>query len=275
MQSSQISQILDHYHENRLSHAFLIETNSQESCLKDLKKLLSEINCDSTYQEECNQCNLCHLIQTESLPSLIIVRPDGLNIRKDQILELKKRFSMKPIYSKFNMYVIMNSEKLNVSSANTILKFLEEPEEGILGFFLTNNKENIIDTIKSRCQIIVNNYSDLEIQQDEAILNETISLIKEIHLSKEKAMLYVKSHIGNFGKDRLSLIFQKMLDIYMYFYELKFNQMSVMYSDLSFLLQKSEELLLFQMNLIQTLEKEINSNVNINLLLDRLVLETR
>ena len=39
MQSSQISQILDHYHENRLSHAFLIETNSQETCLKDIKKL--------------------------------------------------------------------------------------------------------------------------------------------------------------------------------------------------------------------------------------------
>ena len=42
-----------------------------------------------------------------------------------------------------------NAEKLNGSSANAMLKFVEEPTEGILGFFITNNKDVIIPTIKN------------------------------------------------------------------------------------------------------------------------------
>ena len=271
-----INQILNSYHENKLSHAFLIETNNQEVCLEDLKKVLCVINCDQDYLENCNKCNLCHLISVENLPSLVIIRPDGVNVRKDQIIDLKRKFSTKPIYSKFNMYVIMNAEKLNSSSANTILKFLEEPEEGILGFFLTNNKENIIDTIKSRCQIISNFYDNVLSDSLESVLNETIDLLKEIHLSKDKSLLYNKSVVAELNKDRLQLIFQKMIDIYLYFYECKINMVSLeMYSDLSFLIKKDIKDLIKNLKLVRVLEEELNSNVNLNLLLDRLVIETR
>lgn len=271
-----INQILNSYHENKLSHAFLIETNNQETCLEDLKKVLCAINCAQNYQENCNECNLCHLISVENLPSFVIIRPDGMNIRKDQIIELKRKFSTKPIYSKFNMYVIMNAEKLNSSSANTILKFLEEPEEGILGFFLTNNKENIIDTIKSRCQIISNFYDNVLSDSLEGVLDETIELLKEIHLSKDKSLLYNKSVVAELNKDRLQLIFQKMIDIYLYFYECKINTVSLeMYSDLSFLIKKDIKDLIQNLQLVRVLEEELNSNVNLNLLLDRLVIETR
>ena len=162
MVNQNLNQILEHFHENRLSHAFLIETNSQEQTLQELKQILKEINCEQEYKIDCNYCNLCHMIESENLPSLVIIRPDGQTIRKEQVMDLKKKFATMPIYSKFNMYLIMNAEKLNLSSANTLLKFLEEPETGILGFFLTNNKENIIDTIKSRCQIITCFYDKRE-----------------------------------------------------------------------------------------------------------------
>ena len=35
-----------------------------------------------------------------------------------------------------------------------MLKFLEEPEQNILGFFITNNANNVISTIRSRCEVI-------------------------------------------------------------------------------------------------------------------------
>ena len=43
---------------------------------------------------------------------------------------------------------------MNSFSANTILKFLEEPNENIIAFLLTNNRYHVIDTIVSRCQIL-------------------------------------------------------------------------------------------------------------------------
>jgi len=275
MDNQQLECILTSYREERLSHAFLIETNNQEQCLKDLKKILCEINCEQEYVQDCFKCNLCHLIELENLPSLIIVRPDGQNIRKEQVLDLKKKFSTIPIYSKYNMYIFMASERLNASSSNTILKFLEEPENGILGFFITNNKENIIETIKSRCQILVQLYDEKD--SNEEVNQIAIQLISEVHLSKEMALLFNKSILTNdFSKELCQKVFQKMIEIYYYFYKSQFyEQDNNLYSELNFLFKKSSDLLLEQIQLVQLLEKELNYNVNLNLLLDLFVLETR
>ena len=54
----------------------------------------------------------------------------------------------------YSIYVIFEADKLNSSSANTILKFLEEPEQGIIAFLVTKNRYQVIDTLVSRCQIL-------------------------------------------------------------------------------------------------------------------------
>lgn len=275
MLNQNLNQILDHFHENRLSHAFLIETNSQEQTLQELKQILKEINCEQEYKIDCNYCNLCHMIESENLPSLVIIRPDGQTIRKEQVMDLKKKFATMPIYSKFNMYLIMNAEKLNLSSANTLLKFLEEPETGILGFFLTNNKENIIDTIKSRCQIITCFYDKRE-GIDDLTYQLTIELMTEIHLSKDKAFLYNKDKVGSLSKDKLQKIFCEMIEVYFYYYQQIIKKLEIeKYLEVSFLMKKKPDYLMKQLNIVQRLEEELNFNVNLNMILDRLVIETR
>ncbi len=275
MVNQNLNQILEHFHENRLSHAFLIETNSQEQTLQELKQILKEINCEQEYKIDCNYCNLCHMIESENLPSLVIIRPDGQTIRKEQVMDLKKKFATMPIYSKFNMYLIMNAEKLNLSSANTLLKFLEEPETGILGFFLTNNKENIIDTIKSRCQIITCFYDKRE-GIDDLTYQLTIELMTEIHLSKDKAFLYNKDKVGSLSKDKLQKIFCEMIEVYFYYYQQIIKKLEIeKYLEVSFLKKKTPDYLMKQLNIVQRLEEELNFNVNLNMILDRLVIETR
>lgn len=275
MVNQNLNQILEHFHENRLSHAFLIETNSQEQTLQELKQILKEINCEQEYKIDCNYCNLCHMIESENLPSLVIIRPDGQTIRKEQVMDLKKKFATMPIYSRFNMYLIMNAEKLNLSSANTLLKFLEEPETGILGFFLTNNKENIIDTIKSRCQIITCFYDKRE-GIDDLIYQLTMELMTEIHLSKDKAFLYNKDKVGSLSKDKLQKIFCEMIEVYFYYYQQIIKKSEIeKYLEVSFLKKKTPDYLMKQLNIVQKLEEELNFNVNLNMILDRLVIETR
>lgn len=275
MVNQNLNQILEHFHENRLSHAFLIETNSQEQTLQELKQILKEINCEQEYKIDCNYCNLCHMIESENLPSLVIMRPDGQTIRKEQVMDLKKKFATMPIYSRFNMYLIMNAEKLNLSSANTLLKFLEEPETGILGFFLTNNKENIIDTIKSRCQIITCFYDKRE-GIDDLIYQLTMELMTEIHLSKDKAFLYNKDKVGSLSKDKLQKIFCEMIEVYFYYYQQIIKKLEIeKYLEVSFLMKKKPDYLMKQLNIVQKLEEELNFNVNLNMILDRLVIETR
>ena len=50
--------------------------------------------------------------------------------------------------------VINDVELLNTSAANSILKFLEEPEENIIAILITSNRNLVINTIVSRCQVI-------------------------------------------------------------------------------------------------------------------------
>lgn len=276
--SNQLENIYKSYHENHLSHAFLIETNDQELCLEDLKKILCRINCEQDYVDYCQKCNLCHLIQTEQLPSLLVIRPDGMTIKKDQVLELKQKFSTKPLFSKYNMYVVLNSERFNFSSANTLLKFIEEPEVGILGFFLTNNKENIIDTIKSRCQIFSNFYEESGVA-DECILSFAIAYLKKVHISHDLSVLDNREFLTreNFVKEDYLRFFQCIIQIYYLLYKdvMNLSPLPEEYSDLRFLLKKDAAFFLKQLKLVEALEQELGYNVNINLLLDRFVLETR
>lgn len=277
MKQDGLKQILQSYQENRLSHAFLLETNNQEECFEDLKHLLCQINCEHDFQKDCDACNLCSLILKEKLPSFYVIRPDGQNVKKIQITEMKQRFSTKPIYSKYHMYVILNAEKMNSSSANVILKFLEEPEDYILGFFVTNNKENVIDTIKSRCQIFPCFYDTDEIVE-ENITNLSIQLLKNIHIDKDFSLLSNRFLIEEkLSKDDFQKILRYIIHIYYLFYKSKFQSDTDLttYRELSFLSKKNSEYLLQQINLVSLLEKQLNYNANITLLLDRYVIETR
>ena len=179
-QNPALKELVKKYRENKLAHAYLIETNNLTSAINDIKELIKIINCSNEYKENCTSCNLCNLINKNILPSLKIIEPDGTSIKKNQIEELKESFLSIPIYSKYNVYIISNAEKLNPSSANSMLKFVEEPTEGIIGFFITSNKDVMIDTIKSRCQQIVLNY-------------ENKSLIEELNLTCEQYAKYIKN----------------------------------------------------------------------------------
>src|SRR5574344_106720 len=114
-----LNHIMKSYNENRMSHAFLIETNNVDMCYRKLKNIIKMINCENSYVENCEKCNLCLQIDNNTLPNFITITPDGATIKKSQIIELKKKILTKPIYSKYNTYVILNAEKLNSSSANT------------------------------------------------------------------------------------------------------------------------------------------------------------
>jgi len=276
-ESAGIQELLTHYHENKISHAFLLETNDQEMCLKNLLEFLSYINRTG---DEVEDEKLFSLIETESLPSVKIIRPDGQNIKKDQILELKHFFQTKPTFSKYNMYVLLNAESLNSSSANTMLKFLEEPEENILGFFITNNKENIIDTIKSRCQIVLDYYDGVvSFSIPKVWQSIAVNYIKEYECVHDETLLYNKNVILPLLHDKKEcfFFFQSIFQIYEELFCCKVKNISINedYRSLEFLLKKESSYFLQQMQYVSKLLDDMNYNLNTQMLLDRFVLESR
>lgn len=268
-----INHILKSFNENKLSHAFLIESNNIEKCLMEVKKVIKVINCEQTFEENCQKCNLCYQIDNNTLPSFIVIEPDGSSIKKEQIIELKEKMFTKPIYSKYNCYVILNAEKLNNSSANTMLKFLEEPEENIIGFFITNNRKNIIDTIKSRCQEIIQFYKEKDLDLDEEKIIMVKDYIKNIELDNKHAMLYNKNVFleKNYSRDETIEIFKKIFDIY----NSILNDDSQFIEEYDYIANQGKIKIANKLLKINKTIENLSKNGNINLILDSFVIEMR
>lgn len=135
-----------YFSQEHLAHAYLLETRDFDKVLTIVKKIVVS----STTQE-----NVESLIDNGTFSDLKIIEPDGQWIKKEQVSMLKSDFKAKSAYGNKRIYVIKNAENLNKSSANTMLKFLEEPEENIIALLVTANKNKVIDTLVSRCQYIL------------------------------------------------------------------------------------------------------------------------
>lgn len=268
-----INNLVNSYHENKFSHAFLFVTNDIDRCRNDVLELIKVISCPSSYSDDCKTCNLCYQIDKGSLPNLIQIYPDGMNIKKEQILNIEEHFSAKPIYLKNNIYIINNADKLNKAAANTMLKFLEEPGDNILGFFITNNKEQMLDTIKSRCQIVLVNYGDGELLTSD----ENFSNIKELSQIYLKSLLIEKKDgiILNKMVFTESVLDRNELHNCLKFWMILFTD-AIKQKDLNefdFLYNIDIYKLININKIVFNTLKNVTTNVNMELLMDGFVLE--
>lgn len=138
----------------KVQHAYLIETknvlNKEELVLAFVEELFKlKLNEDILPKEKLHT-----LLENGSFPDLKILKTSASMIKKEELFNVKEALLEKPVYDGYQIYIIYDADKLNTSSANTILKFLEEPEEGIIAVLTTDNRYQMLDTILSRCQIL-------------------------------------------------------------------------------------------------------------------------
>lgn len=143
---------------NKLSHAYIIEVNDYDSDYLLVEAFVKLILCKNNVKKvsnlNCDKCEICRLVDEGNYPDVLVVEPDGKEIKKGQLLDLQKEYNNKSMLDSNRVYIIKEADKLNLAAANSILKFLEEPEDNIVAILLTKNRYQIIDTILSRCQII-------------------------------------------------------------------------------------------------------------------------
>jgi len=240
---------------NTLAHAYIIETNDMEQAFFDLKELVKKIMITKTSSD-----NLSHLIDTNTLPSLVVISPEDKNIKIDAINTLKERLKTTSVYTDISVYIIKNAERMNSAAFNKILKFLEEPEDNIIGFYLTENKDLMASTIVSRCEILKFIY-----EKEDNILDSENNLVKianEYFIklnNKSNDLIWYNSYvIQKEIPERIDIIkfFQILLNLYKKEFQKTNNKMLIRYIKI----------------VMQYLEK-LNYNINISLLLDSFVLE--
>ncbi len=139
----------------RVSHAYLFQGNRGTGKKAISMVLAKSIFCRHKYgQEPCQQCKDCQRIESGNHPDVHWIIPDGQSIKKEQILHLQKEFTYTGLESNQKVYIIEDAEKMTANASNRLLKFLEEPSKQTTAMLLTSNSQAILQTIRSRCQIM-------------------------------------------------------------------------------------------------------------------------
>ena len=125
----------------------------------------------------------------------------------DEAHDIVKKLSLKSYEGGYKIMLIWMAEKMNGATANKLLKLIEEPPEKTVLLLVAQDEEQILQTIRSRCQIL--HFPPLA---EEAMAKA----LEQKGLVREDALRLAHEADGNFNKaldlmnsDSEELIFEK------------------------------------------------------------------
>ena len=109
----------------------------------------------------------------------------------DEAQEIIKTLSLKSFEGGHKAMIIWMAEKMNAACANKLLKLIEEPPEKTFFILIVEDETQIIQTIKSRCQVLhFNPLADVDIAH----------ALKQQGLTEQEALKITYKAQGNYNK---------------------------------------------------------------------------
>src|SRR6478736_5503092 len=282
----------------RVAHAYLFE-GSKGTGKKQISFLFAKaLFCQNPVNHRpCHECSNCRRIDSGNHPDIHLIEPAGLSIKKEQIQFLQSEFTKTGVESNKKLYIVNHVDKMTVSAANSLLKFLEEPGNGTYAVLLTENIQRLLDTIISRCQVI--SFRSLTPEQlaeklvenglsavDASILsNLTNSIDEAIELSKDEwfglaiklviqlyEVLTTRPQQALLGLTLLMLLYRDLLTLQVgqeskIVYRHKIEELKQQ------ALQTTQEKAIYRLEVILKAKNKLNSKMNLQLLMEQLVLD--
>ena len=290
---------------DKISHAYLIESSDIKYGLEFAIAISKFLLCPIHYtnSSKCDKCIICEQINNGEFIELEFVKPDGKNIKKEQIIKLQENFRYKPVIGNRKIYIIEKAELLNAEAANSLLKFLEEPSEFITAILVTSNIYQVYETIKSRCQILKlkEKKQKLELSSVEKIgnilfenveekniflennpadlINSIIEYVLYLDENKNNTIVFKNKNILNMLNDNfnIGLLFKTIILLYKEVLNYKLGAELEYFNDYvdkfdSIISNNTNEKLALKIEKIIDISNKIKFNVNSNLILDKMVM---
>lgn len=197
------------FREHKPSHAYLlVGDNTQMPALFLAQSFICQMD-----DLACEECEDCVRIAQHIFPDMITYDGDETSIKKEDIEHIQVEFNKSSVESKGKVYILDHVENASASAMNSLLKFLEEPAEGVYAILTARNLNKVLPTIQSRCQVIhLLPESKKSIQmslmkedydeENAKILSQLFSSVKECEQCKDSdAYDDVKIYVLNFIED--------------------------------------------------------------------------
>ena len=142
--------------ETRFPHGLIFsgpEGVGKHACATMLAKTL---NCrNAAIGDFCDVCPSCRKIESGVHPDVITatVQEDATQIKIAQVREILSILDLQPLEGRNKVFIIDPADALTPEAANALLKGLEEPPENTFFILITVNVQELLLTVRSRCQI--------------------------------------------------------------------------------------------------------------------------
>lgn len=176
-----IQKLLSAKQKNHLPHALLFKGPSGIGKLKTAFAFAQTLLCQKT-PLACGVCPSCKQVEQKQSPHILFIKPEGLYIKTEAVRKVLKFLSLKTL-APARVIIIDSAHQLNASSANSLLKILEEPPEKTYFLLISSHPLTLPVTIRSRSQSL--SFAPLSVQNLRTILEQTPDTKKNIQLLTE------------------------------------------------------------------------------------------
>ena len=117
--------------------------------------IAAALNCEVQPRSGCGSCSSCVRILRSRHPDVHHVLPEGPLIPVDLIREnVIPEASRSPFEAHYKVFVIEEAERMNEAAQSALLKTLEDPQPATIFFLISDQEEDLLETVRSRCRTL-------------------------------------------------------------------------------------------------------------------------
>jgi DNA polymerase-3 subunit delta' len=146
-----MDKLLDAIEHGRLFHAYIIEGDAISGKYEYAKSAAMAILCREEPGKGCGRCSICQKVAHENHEDVYHICADENSLKDATVAELQENLRHKPTAGDYSVAIIEDADTMTVRAQNRLLKTLEEPNPGTVIFLLSENSDNLLPTIRSRC----------------------------------------------------------------------------------------------------------------------------
>jgi DNA polymerase-3 subunit delta' len=117
--------------------------------------IAAALNCPMRPDVGCGECSSCLRTLRRRHPDVHHIVPEGPLIPVDVIREqVVPEAARSPFEGRVKVFIVHEAERMNPAAQNALLKTLEEPQPDTIFVLVSDNEEEVLETLRSRCRIV-------------------------------------------------------------------------------------------------------------------------